>query len=88
MSPIKQAILDIILASIKSTGKSPSQREIATLVKRRVSTVNQHISELVEDGYLARLEHKGNRNGGRNIVLPPAGYKSRRIDLKKEGKNA
>lgn len=58
LTPKQKQILEYLKKCLKKNGYSPTQQEIARHFKLVKSTVNQHIAELKEKGYLEKADYK------------------------------
>jgi SOS regulatory protein LexA len=58
LTPRKKQILDYTKKYLEKNGYSPTQEEMAKHFKLVKSTVNQHIRELKEEGYLEKTSYK------------------------------
>lgn len=82
MNDTQKKILAYIRRYQNRKGVTPTQREIAKVVGRSVSTVNEALEKLEAMGKLDRQKNRSaNAGKGRTIILPGAGEGSRRIDL-------
>ncbi len=64
LTPKQKQILDYIKKYIKKRGVSPTFEEISNHTRKAFSTVHEHVSELIEKGFLVK-----NNNSSRGIEL-------------------